>query len=86
MVRKAYRSLQGGESGAEKMTLIARLFANEVAQVTSQSLLKIILGSGEFDPKASADLLARLALAELNAGYQNTIRDMDRLADLVFER
>jgi alkylation response protein AidB-like acyl-CoA dehydrogenase len=86
MARKAFQSSLGGESGAEKMKLISRLFANEVAQIISQNLLKIIMGSGEFEPPAIADLMAKTAFAELNAGYQNTIKDMDRLADIVFER
>jgi hypothetical protein len=44
------------------------------------------MGSGEFDSKAIADLIAKTALPELNTGYHNIIKDMDRLAAIVFER
>ena len=86
LARRAFKFSEGAESGNEKMKLISRLFANEVAQVVSQNLLKIIMGSGEFAPKAIAELMAKLSYPELNTGYQNIIKDMDRLADIVFER
>ncbi len=47
------------------MKLISRLFGNEVAQVVSQNILKIVLGCGEFDQKTAADFLAKVGFAEL---------------------
>jgi alkylation response protein AidB-like acyl-CoA dehydrogenase len=86
LARRAFKSCECGEPAAEKKKLISRLFAHEVAQVVLQNFLKIVLGSGEFDPKASDDVMAKSACPELTAGYRNIIKDMDRLADIVFER
>jgi alkylation response protein AidB-like acyl-CoA dehydrogenase len=86
LARRAFQHSRDGDSGAEKIKLICRLFGNEVAQVVSQNILKIILGCGEFDQKTAADLLAKVGYTDLTNSYQNTIKDMDRLADIVFER
>ena len=86
LVRKALNCFQSGDSRAEKMKLMSRLFANEAAQVVSSNLLKIVMGSGEFDQTATADFLANTGQTELTISYQNIIKDMDQLADIVFER
>ena len=86
LARKASRCVQRGDSDAEKMKIIARLFAGEVAQVVCQNILKIVMGCGQFDEKATAEFMASVAYSELTAGMQNMIPDMDRLADIVFER
>ena len=52
----------------------------------SQNILKIVLGCGEFDQTATADFLAKVGYTELTASFQNIIKDMDQLADIVFER
>jgi hypothetical protein len=44
------------------------------------------LGCGEFDQKATADFLVNVGYANLTTSFQNIIKDMDRLADIVFER
>jgi alkylation response protein AidB-like acyl-CoA dehydrogenase len=86
LARRAFKCSRDGNSEAEKIKLISRLFGNEVAQVVSQNILKIVLGCGEFDQKATADFLAGVGYSELTASFQNIIKDMDRLADIVFER
>ena len=86
LARRAFKFSRDEDSAAEKIKLISRLFGNEVAQVVSQNILKIVLGCGEFDQKATADFLARVGYSKLTASFQNIIKDMDRLADIVFER
>ena len=86
LARRASRCVQGGDSEAEKMKVIARLFAAEVARIISQKILLIIMGCGQFDEKATAEFLASVAYSELTAGMHNMIPDMDQLADIVFER
>jgi hypothetical protein len=86
MARRAFKYSRDGNPKADKIRLIARLFGNEVAQVVSQNMLKIVLGCGEFDQKTTADFLAGVGYSELAASFQNIIKDMDRLADIVFER
>jgi alkylation response protein AidB-like acyl-CoA dehydrogenase len=86
LARKAARCAHRGDSDAEKMKIIARLFASEVALVVSQNILKIVMGCGQFDEKATAEFMASVAYSELTAGTHNMIPDMDKLADIVFER
>jgi alkylation response protein AidB-like acyl-CoA dehydrogenase len=86
LARRAFECSRGGDSGAEKIKLISRLFGNEVAQVVSQNILKIVLGCGEFDQKTTADFLAKVGYTHLTTSFQNIIKDMDELADIVFER
>jgi len=86
LARRAAKCSRHGDTEAQKIKLISRLFGNEVAQVVAQNILKIVLGCGEFDQKATADFLAGVGYSELTASYQNIIKDMDRLGDIVFER
>jgi len=86
IARKAAGCVQRGDSEADKMKLIARLFAAEVARVVSQNILQIVMGCGQFDEAATAEFLATVNHSELMAGLRNTIPDMDQLADIVFER
>jgi hypothetical protein len=44
------------------------------------------MGSGEFDQTTTAEFLANTGHTELTISYQNIIKDMDQLADIVFER
>jgi alkylation response protein AidB-like acyl-CoA dehydrogenase len=86
LARKASRCALGGDSEAEKLKIIARLFAAEVAQVVAQNILKVVIGCGQFDEKMTAEFMARVTYTELVAGMHNMVADMDRLADIVFER
>ncbi len=86
LARVAFKCSQRGDSGAEKIKLISRLFGNEAAQVVSQNVLKIVLGCGEFDQETGAEYLAKIGYTHLTASFQNIIHDMDLLADIVFER
>ena len=86
LARKASACAGRGDSDAEKMKIIARLFAGEVARVVSRNILTIVTGSGQFDEKATADFMASVDYGALAAGTHNMIPDMDQLADIVFER
>jgi len=86
LARKAFKCSQCGDPGAEKNKIISRLFAHEVAQVVSHNISKIVMGCGEFDQKAVAEFMASIPHAEMTASFQNIIRDMDQLADIIFER
>jgi alkylation response protein AidB-like acyl-CoA dehydrogenase len=86
LARRAAKCYRDDNINAQKIKLISRLFGNEVAQVVSQNILKIVLGCGEFDQNATADLLAKIGYTHLTTSFQNIIKDMDRLADIVFER
>ncbi len=86
LARKALTCAERGDSNAEKMKIIARLFAGEVARVVSRNILTIVTGSGQFDEKSATDFLAAADHGALAAGTHNMIPDMDQLADIVFER
>jgi hypothetical protein len=86
LARKAFDVVQRGGAAAEKIKLISRLFANEAAQMISQGILKIVMGCGACDLDMTNDFLQKIAYTELTASCQNIITDMDRLADIVFER
>ena len=86
LARKASRCALDGDSEAEKLKIIARLFAAEVAQVVAQNILTVVIGCGQFDEKMTAEFMARVTYTELVAGMHNMVADMDRLADIVFER
>jgi alkylation response protein AidB-like acyl-CoA dehydrogenase len=86
LARKAHQCDRQGDSTAQKAKIIARLFAGEVARTVSQNILNIVLGSGQFDEKETAEFMTNAGYSELAAGIHNMIPDMDRLADIVFER
>ena len=86
LARKARHAGAQGDSDADKLKLIARLFAGEVSQVVSRNILDIVIGSGQFDGAATDEFLAKISHNELATGMCNRIPDMDQLADMVFER
>ena len=71
---------------AEKTCLFSRLFTNEIAEVTSRNILKILLGSGAFEADAISAFLEEISHAALADSYRDVIPDMDRVADIIFNR
>jgi hypothetical protein len=86
LARKALSKVKNGDADAEKIKLISRLFANETAQMVSQGILKIVMGCGACDLDMTNSFMQKIAYTELTASCQNIINDMDKLADIVFER
>ncbi len=86
LARKAAGSDHSTDVQAEKVRLISRLFAGEVARMVTDNVLRIITGCGVFEQQESADLLTAMAFNELSTGCRDMLADMDRLADIVFER
>ena len=71
---------------AEKTRVFSRVFANEIAQLMSNNLLKILYGSGVFDADQCAAFLSEISHAKMADSYQNIIPDMSRAADIIFNR
>ena len=86
LARRAFATVKNGDADPDKIKLISRLFANEVAQMVSQGILKIVMGCGACDLDMTNNFLQKIAYTELTASCQNIINDMDQLADIVFER
>jgi len=85
-VRRAARRSKAGAADAEQHLCMARLFAGETARVVSDGLLKILMGSGAFDPGTVTKTLEAVDHRSLLAGYTGMIGDMDRAADILFDR
>ena len=86
LARRTHEKIQNKDAGAEKMRLISRVFANDVSQVVSQGVLKIVMGCGVCDLEMTNSFMNEVAFTELMSSCQNIINDMDKLADIVFER
>jgi alkylation response protein AidB-like acyl-CoA dehydrogenase len=78
-------SAQNGPE-AEKTCLFSRLFANETAELVSGNILKILRGSGAFDSEKISAFLAATSHAALAESFQSIIPDMNRAADIIFNR
>ena len=86
MARKAMNLNKTGNPGAEKIKAMSRIFANHTAQLVAQNILKILKGSGAFDRQTVSEFMERVAFNELICSYENIIKDMDIVADILFER
>ena len=86
LARRAAADSSQNDPQAEKTRLFSRLFANEIAELVSANILKILRGSGVFEPEQVSAFLAETSHAALADSYQNIIPDMDRAADIIFNR
>jgi alkylation response protein AidB-like acyl-CoA dehydrogenase len=86
LARQAAAVSSENDPEAEKTCLFSRLFANEIAELVSGNILKILRGSGVFDPEQVSAFLAETSHAALADSYQNIIPDMNRAADIIFDR
>lgn len=86
LARKAVALTKAGHSEAEKISAMSRIFADEVAQLVSRNALKILLGSGVFNKDTIQDFMESHSFDLLICSSLHVIKDMDRVADIVFER
>ncbi|MCK4469298.1 MAG: acyl-CoA dehydrogenase, partial [Desulfobacterales bacterium] len=86
MARKAMNLNKTGNPGAEKIKAMSRIFANHTAQLVAQNILKILKGLGMFDQQTVSEFMETVAFNELICSYENIIKDMDIVADMLFER
>lgn len=86
LARKAKSFHDAGDTGAEKLKIVSKLFAGQVAELMVLNLFKIIRGCGRFEEKDVAEFLTAVSHHELTLGFQDSIGDMDTLADIIFER
>lgn len=86
IARKAARMMDDNSLEGQKTRLVARIFANDVAQLVCQNALKILTGANTFDTQKASEILEEVGFNELSKSSQGIFSDMDKLADLVFER
>ncbi len=85
-VRRAARRSKAGAADAKHNLCMARLFAGETARVVSDGLLKILMGSGAFELETVTKTLEAVDHRSLLSGYSGMTADMDRAADILFDR
>ncbi|MBU1055735.1 MAG: acyl-CoA dehydrogenase family protein [Proteobacteria bacterium] len=86
LARKSVLLIQNGSKEAEKIRVISRIFANETARIILNNVDKILIGSGIFDKNQISDFMEAISYNELMLSYENILADMDKLADIIFER
>ncbi len=86
MARKAAKLTEDNDPAAEKYRAMSRIFANETAALTLKNVLQILCGTGTFDTDILKDFTDSTGCDELNMSYQGIVKDMDRVADFLFER
>jgi alkylation response protein AidB-like acyl-CoA dehydrogenase len=84
--RRADALAAAGDPQAERARLVARIFARDTCELFERSAQRILTGTGDIDAAAAAASLAEIRLGEFPESCRNLIKDMDRLADIVFER
>ena len=86
LARKAGMVEKAGKAEAEKLKAMSRIFANEVSQLVAQNILKIVSGSGLFAADTVSAFLEKVSYNQLLSSYHGVIEDMDKVADILFER
>ncbi|MBW2252906.1 MAG: hypothetical protein JRF60_20395 [Deltaproteobacteria bacterium] len=86
LARRAGMAERAGKREAKKLKAMSRIFANEVSQLVAQNILKIVSGSGLFDINTVSAFLEKISYNQLLYSYQGVIEDMDKVADILFER
>jgi len=84
--RRAAALAADGDPQAERAALVARVFASDAVQLVARNSLRILTGTGEMEAAAVAASLAEIRFNEFAGSCRNVIKDMDRLADIVFGR
>jgi alkylation response protein AidB-like acyl-CoA dehydrogenase len=86
LVRRAASFVRGGNADAEKIRVFSKLFANEVSELLASNILRILLGSGRFEPEQINSFLAETSHTAFTESYRSLVPCMDRAADIIFER
>ena len=86
LARKAAAATRDGDKTAEKMQLMSRIFASEVAQLVHKNIMTILMGTGTFDQNVVSEFIASTHMNDLTESYQGVVAAMDRVADIIFER
>ena len=84
--RKAKALSDSQSPDAEKIKVMSRIFACEVAQLVTGNMLKILMGTGIFEKSEVSDFLDSVSYTKMLSCNNNTINDMDKVADILFER
>jgi alkylation response protein AidB-like acyl-CoA dehydrogenase len=86
LAKKAASLSRSNTPDAEKHQIMSRLFATEVAQLLSKNIPMIVMGTDNIDKQDASEFLKKIGYDALITGHQGVLADMDRLADILFER
>ena len=84
LARKAAALGAGSDPQTQKIQAASRVFAAEVAQLVYQNMLKILVGNGLFSSETFSEFLKSISCQQIPFACANTVKDMDRICDLVF--
>lgn len=86
LARKAAQLAENPDMEAEKIKAMARVFAGEVAQQVAEGALRVLAAGGDADPAALDQLMKDISYRDMLASRWNWTADMDKIADIIFER
>ena len=86
LTRKAAEAARNGDKTTEKLQLMSRIFAGEVARLVQQNIMTILMGTGTFDQNIVSEFITSTHMNDLTESYQGLVAAMDRVADIIFER
>jgi alkylation response protein AidB-like acyl-CoA dehydrogenase len=84
--RRAAAETRSGSARAERTRLCARIFTHEICQVFARNAMRILMGTGDIDTASVAASLSEINYSEFSSSSSRIVKDMDRLADIVFGR
>jgi alkylation response protein AidB-like acyl-CoA dehydrogenase len=84
--RKASALAGNGGKEAEKIRIMSRVFANETARIVMNNISMILFGSGIFEHKDISSFMQKISYDTLISSHSGILTDMDRVADILFER
>jgi alkylation response protein AidB-like acyl-CoA dehydrogenase len=84
--RKAVKLDKAGDGEADKVKAMARIFAGEVTHVVGENALKIVSATGSADAEAINRFLENIAYQDMLGSRLHWAVDMDKVADIIFER
>lgn len=86
LARRAARRVDAGAPDATVIQACSRIFAWETAQRLVENIRMILMGSGDIDPAVVPKFMTEIRAHDLMQSCRNIIKDMDTLADALFER
>ncbi len=86
LARKAVTFTKENNPDADKLKIMSRIFADEVAQLVTRNALIVLMGTGIFDKKTASDFMETKPYKRLVYSSLNIINDMDKVADILFAR
>jgi alkylation response protein AidB-like acyl-CoA dehydrogenase len=86
LARKAFCLTRGNDPEAEKIRIMARVFAGEVARIVGENALKIVMGTAAADPDGVDKFMEQIGYGKMLGSRLNWVVDMDKIADIIFER